>query len=118
MDDQARPITGNDFNRWGERLGNVEEMVDTPELRNQLATVREQARNIRSEIKNKGGKPDWVVIKNQIINPLSEVRDRVVEELARRGSREALVPIDRDPVPGQYADLVKLYYETLSSQKK
>jgi hypothetical protein len=49
----------------------------------------------------------------QVVNPLVEVRNRIAEELAKRDSREALVPIDRDPVPSRYSDLVKRYYERL-----
>ena len=45
------------------------------------------------------------------------MRDRIADELARRGSREALVPIDRDPVPNRYAELVRRYYEELGKDK-
>ena len=37
----------------------------------------------------------------------------VSEELARRQSQDALVPIDRDPVPTKFTDLVRKYYEKL-----
>jgi hypothetical protein len=45
-----------------------------------------------------------------------EVRNRVAEELARREKADALVPIDRDPVPNKFSDLVKRYYEKLGSE--
>ena len=51
------------------------------------------------------------------MKPLTEVRDRIAEELARRESRQALVPIDRDPVPNRYSDLVRRYYEQLGKEK-
>ncbi len=35
--------------------------------------------------------------------------------MARRESSEALVPIDRDPVPAKFSDLVRRYYEKLGS---
>jgi hypothetical protein len=44
---------------------------------------------------------------------LAEVRDRIADELARRESADALVPVDRDPVPNRYSDLVRRYYEGL-----
>ena len=53
------------------------------------------------------------MVKTKISNPLAELRDRVTEELARRESKENLVPIDRDPVPSKYADRVRRYYEEL-----
>jgi hypothetical protein len=47
------------------------------------------------------------------MKPLVEVQERIGEELSRRESNENLVPIDRDPVPTRYTDLVKRYYEEL-----
>ena len=37
--------------------------------------------------------------------------------LARLGPREAVVPVDRDPVPQKYSDLVSRYYEQLGSER-
>jgi len=53
------------------------------------------------------------IVEMEITKPLNEVRNRVNEELAKLESREALVPIDRDPVPSRYAELVRIYYENL-----
>ena len=39
----------------------------------------------------------------------------MAEELLRRESSEALVPIDREPVPPEYAEQVRRYYERLGS---
>ena len=38
---------------------------------------------------------------------LVEVRDQIREELARRSGENPLVPLDRDPVPGRYSELVR-----------
>ena len=51
------------------------------------------------------------------MNPLMEVRSRIADELARRESSDALVPIDRDPVPTRYSDLVRRYYEELGKDR-
>jgi hypothetical protein len=53
----------------------------------------------------------------QVMQPLTEVRDRIADELSRRESREAMVPLDRDPVPARYSDLVRRYYEELGKDK-
>jgi len=78
-----------------------------------VARIRDRARAIRIEYKRLGKKPDWAVVRTQISAPLAEVRTRVGEELARRESKDALVPIDRDPVPPKFAERVKKYYEQL-----
>jgi hypothetical protein len=111
------PITGEGFNSWSDRLREVEELLDEPGLRDDVAKARERARLFRQDFKREHKKPDWAVLQLQIMKPLTEVRDRIADELARRESREALVPLDRDPVPNRYSDLVKRYYEELGKQK-
>ncbi|MBI3416132.1 MAG: hypothetical protein HY043_12610 [Verrucomicrobia bacterium] len=109
------PITGIEYSQWSDRLRDVEEMIDQPDLRNRVATVRERAAVIRQEFRREFKKPDFAQLSLQIVKPLAEVRNRIAEELARRESREALVPIDRDPVPTKYSELVRRYYEKLGS---
>jgi len=111
------PITGDDFGPWSDRLRDVEEMVDVPELRNNIAVARERARLARQEYKRDREKPDWAVVQLQVMKPLLEVRSRIADELARRESSDALVPIDRDPVPNRYSDLVRRYYEELGKDR-
>ena len=109
----AGPITGDDFVAWSDRLREVEEMVEQPDLRNQVADARERARLQRQAFRRDRQKPDWAVVQLQVMKPLTEVRDRIADELARRESKEALVPLDRDPVPSRYSELVRRYYEEL-----
>jgi hypothetical protein len=111
------PITGDGFTSWSDRLREVEELLDEPSLRDDVAKARERARLFRQDFKRDRKKPDWAVLDLQVMKPLTEVRDRIADELARRESREALVPLDRDPVPNRYSDLVKHYYEELGKEK-
>jgi hypothetical protein len=111
------PISGNDFIPWSERLRDVEDMVDDPALRNELAAARQRALVLRREFEKAAKKPDWAVVRLRVLNPLVEVQERIREELARRASRDALVPIDRDPVPSRYSELVQHYYEELGKNK-
>jgi len=114
---QNAPITGEDFTSWSDRLREVEQLLDEADLRDDVAKARESARLFRQEFKRERKKPDWAVVQLQVMNPLTEVRDRIADELARRESREALVPLDRDPVPNRYSDLVRRYYEELGKEK-
>jgi hypothetical protein len=111
------PITGEGFTSWSDRLREVEQLIDEPDLRDDVAKARERARLFRQDFKRERKKPDWAVLDLQVMKPLTEVRDRIADELARRESREALVPLDRDPVPNRYSDLVRRYYEELGKQK-
>jgi hypothetical protein len=109
------PITGDGYADWTERLRDVESLVDVPELRNEVSRVRERAREMRQEFTRESKLPQWELVQTQLAGPLLEVRRRVSEELARRQSRENLVPIDRDPVPARYSELVRRYYERLGA---
>ena len=111
--EQAGPLTGDNFADWSDRLRNVEEMVDSPALRTEVARIRETAQGVRADFKRHSLKPNWDLVNTKISAPLVELRNRLTEELARRESKESLVPIDRDPVPTKYAERVRRYYEEL-----
>ena len=117
--EQAGPITSErGYADFSDRLRDVEEMVDSTELRNQLQTVRERLRVERVEFKRTGLEPTkWDLVRIQVMKPLVEVRQRIEEELAKRDNREAMVPIDRDPVPGRFSELVRKYYENLGKSE-
>jgi hypothetical protein len=50
-----------------------------------------------------------------VAEPLNELSRRIAEEIRRRESPDSLVPIDRDPVPPDFAESVRRYYERLGS---
>jgi hypothetical protein len=111
------PITGPEYMQWSDRLRNVEELLDVPELRTEAARIRDRARGVRIDLKRHSKAPQWDMVRTEISGPLLELRDRISEELARRESKEALVPIDRDPVPTRYSELVRRYYEELGKSE-
>jgi hypothetical protein len=115
--EQAGPLTGEKFTEWSDRLRNVEEMVDDPNLRTEVARIRELAKGVRVEFKRHSLAPNWDMVKTKIGTPLAELRNRLTEELAQRESKENLVPIDRDPVPTKYAERVRRYYEELGRSR-
>ncbi len=111
------PITGTDYAQWSDRLRDVEEMLDDPTLRAEVARIRDRARTFRQDFKRGDAQPKWDLVRVQVAGPLIELRERVSEELARRESKEAIVPIDRDPVPTRYSELVRRYYEQLGKSE-
>ena len=111
-------MTGRDYLQWSDRLRDVEEMVDSEELRKRAAAIRDQARSIRREFKRHGKEPEWDMVSKQIAEPLIELRDLVREELLKLESDESPVPIDRDPVPERFSDLDEKYYKELSKDRR
>ena len=110
-----RPFTGDGYDRWTDRLRNVEELLKQPELRNEAAKVLDNARAMRIAHERNDAAPQVDHLQMRILNPLVELRDRVAEELAKRDTKNPMVPVDRDPVPPAFRDLVKRYYQELGN---
>jgi hypothetical protein len=111
------PFTGQDYSTWSDRLRDVEETLDDQAWRNEAAGVRDRARAVRSEFVRYGTEPQWDLVRQSIMQPLVDLRKQVKDELARLQKNQARVPIDRDPVPGQYEDRVKRYFETVGEDQ-
>jgi hypothetical protein len=111
----GNPITGEGFRQWTDRMRDVEELLNNPDLRAEAARIRDRVRGAREEFKRHAKEPDWTQLKQLVADPIRELRDRVAEEVRRRESPGSLVPIDRDPVPPQFAEGVRRYYERLGS---
>jgi len=109
------PITGGGFAEWSDRMRDVERALDPADLRNQLATVRERVSAFRSEFRERGQAPPPGRLEEQVLAPMTQVRVWLQQELARKENANSLVPLDRDPVPDKYSELVRQYYEKLGS---
>lgn len=109
------PLTGGDFTQWSDRLRDVEEMIGDPQLRAEAARILDRARAVRKDLRRHSEAPNWDLVQLEISQPLAELRDRLMQEILKRTSPDALVPVDRDPVPSQYQERVRRYYEQLGS---
>jgi hypothetical protein len=109
------PITGNNYVDWSDRMRDVEQTVDSQDVRNQLATVRERVGVYRRYYRQDGRLPSREELQNKVLAPLALARDWVGQELSRAQNDRSLVPLDRDPVQEKYSDLVRKYYEKLGS---
>ncbi len=113
-DRSAAPLTGEDYLQWSDRMRDIEEMLSDPELRGEAARIRDRARGVRAEYKRHSREPNWDLVRDQIQQPLLELRDRLADEIRRR-EKDPLAPIDRDPVPAEFDEQVRRYYERLGS---
>jgi hypothetical protein len=110
----ATPLTGEDYRAWIDSLRDVEELLIDPERRADVARIREAAREMRVQYKRHAKEPRWDLVRKLIADPLQQLRQEVNEDLMRLAAeRNALVPIDRDPVPSQYQRRLDRYYENL-----
>jgi len=107
------PITGGGYQEWTDRLRDLEEMLQDSEQRQLASQALDRARGLRSDFRRNNLPPSREIVQRQVGGPLVELRNRVFEELARKGSGDKLVPLDRDPVPSRYRELVRGYYRQL-----
>jgi len=95
----------------------VQELLTEPGLRTDAARVLDRARALRAEARRHSEPPQWSVLETEVVRPLSELRDKVGEELRRVSpDKDKLAPIDRDPVPSRYSELVRRYYRSLARE--
>jgi hypothetical protein len=114
---QGGPIRGEGFRKWFDRLRGAEELLEDPRLKADAATIRDRARSTREDFKRHAKEPNWNQLQDLVARPLTELRQRVSEEIRRRESPNSLVPIDRDPVPPEYSEALRRYYERLGSDR-
>ena len=115
--DLVKPITGEGFREWSDRMRDVEEMVGDPRIAAQAAAIRQRVAAIRADTKQNGLPPNWQTVEQTVAAPLAELRSAINNELLQRESTQAQVPIDSEPVPPAYQDQVRRYYERLGSGK-
>jgi hypothetical protein len=109
------PVTGENYGAWTDRLRKVEEALNAPELRNQASRVLDNAREMRADFRRNNQAPQTAQLQTMITEPLAELRNRVAEELAKREATNPLAPLDRDPVPQRYREMVRRYYQELGA---
>jgi DNA repair exonuclease SbcCD ATPase subunit len=115
--EQSGPITGSNYADWVDHLRDVEQAVDSPDVRNQLATVRERVGVYRRAFRENRRLPSHEELQTKVLAPLALAHDWVGQELSRAQDDRSLVPLDRDPVQDKYSDLVRKYYEKLGSSQ-
>ena len=57
-------------------------------------------------------------MKSQLLDEMTTLQKRINQELLKKSSDRSMVPIDREPVPEEFDDLVKRYYELLGQSRK
>ena len=73
---------------------------------------------MRVDYKRHSKEPQWSLVRKLIAEPIAQLREKVQEELLRKSSeRNAIVPIDHDPVPSKYQLQQDRYYENLGGAK-
>ena len=106
-----------DFRDWSDRLRDVEEMLNDTDLRQRVARVRDRARSMRAEFRRHGTEPQWDLVESGLLDEMQSLQRRLVQDIAALKSDRSMVPIDREPVPEEFDELVQRYYELLGQKR-
>jgi len=109
------PITGTNFTDWANRLRTVQNLIDDPQLRQQVANALSQAQDLRRNYQRNRTLPQWALVMSNVVTPLNQVSTALHQQLLRTDQPDLLQPVDQDPVPDKYANSVKRYYEALGN---
>ena len=116
LETPVRPLTGEGFKEWSDRLRDVEELVSDPQLRWQATEIRQAARELRADLKKHAAAPQWSEVEELVATPLRELTRQVMDEMVRKAAdKTQIVPLDRDPVPDEFSGQVREYFENLGS---
>jgi len=116
---ESAPLTGGDYGQWTDTLRDIEELVSDPEMKADAARIREAAREMRIDYTRHSKDPQFPLVQRLIVQPLEQLREKVQEALLRASAeRNAIVPVDRDPLPSNYQRQLEQYYENLGSGQK
>ncbi len=113
-----QPLTGSDFRNWADRLREVEELLDDPELRHRVSKIRDRARAMRAEFRRHGTEPQWDLVESGLLEEMTSLQRRILQDISALTSDRSLVPIDREPVPEVFDKLVQEYYESLGRKQQ
>ncbi len=109
------PITGANFADWANRLRIVQNLLDDPQQRQQVANALSQAEDLRRNYLRHSMLPQWNVEMSNVVTPLTQVTTALHQQLLRAEQPDSLQPVDQDPVPEKFANSVKSYYEALGN---
>ena len=116
--DPYRPLTGVDFRRWSNGLREVEEVLDDPELQHRVAQIRDRAKAIRADFRRHGTEPQWDLVRSGVLEEMKSLQRRLIQDIKALKSDRSIAPIDREPVPDEFDELVRRYYELLGQEQK
>lgn len=98
---------------WSDRLQDLEAAVDLPEARDAMARARSAARELRIDARRHSKPPSHALVEEKVLRPLVEAEIQIRQELNRLDRKNPLSPVERDPVPESYTEIVQRYYESL-----
>ncbi len=92
--------------------------VRDPDLRGVASGIRIAARDLHRDYARHSKEPQWDLVRELVAKPLAQLRETVRAELLRKSAdRNAIVPIDRDPVTKSLRGPIETLLRKPGSQK-
>ena len=96
----------------------LREKTDLPMMECKKALTEaggDEAKAMRIDFRRDNLPPAAASIRQRITDPLVELQSLLSDEIAKQNRENPIAPIDRDPVPSEFRDLVRRYYEELGA---
>lgn len=104
----------NGYGEWRDRIEDLQAVIDDPEALTEITRAYRAAQSMRKDFRQSGNSPSPERINQEIVQPLEEAARAVDARLAALNREDPLAPVNRDPVPERYEELVSNYFEALA----
>ncbi|MCM8537039.1 MAG: hypothetical protein NE334_13960 [Lentisphaeraceae bacterium] len=112
--DHDGPLTKQPkFKELVNNLRNVEDLLQNQKLRQKVASVRDRLRQMEMEKKRHSKAPTVSVINKSIIEPLAQLQEELNEELSKLNDTKGKIRLDKEPIPEEYEEQVRTYFDRL-----
>jgi hypothetical protein len=101
-----------------DRLREVENLVPSGPLGEETTRIRQRAEEMRRDLQRHSKVPDPNDIDELIVRPLSDLARRMAAERIRLEGVDESVRLDKDPVPAEFAEEVREYFQRLGAGKE
>ncbi len=114
----GNPLTTDGYREWMDRLREVENLVPSGPLGEETTRIRQRAEEMRRDLQRHSKVPDPNDIDELIVRPLSDLARRMAAERIRLEGVDESVRLDKDPVPAEFAEEVREYFQRLGAGKE
>ena len=114
----GNPLVTDSYRGWMDRFRELENLVPAGPLAEEATRIRQRAEALRRDFQRHSKNPDPEEIDELIVKPLSNLARRISAERIRLEGTDDSIRLDKDPVPSEFAEEVREYFQRLGAGEK
>ena len=114
----GNPLVTDSYRGWMDRFRELENLVPAGPLAEEATRIRQRAEALRRDFQRHSKNPDPEEIDELIVKPLSNLARRISAERIRLEGTDESIRLDKDPVPSEFAEEVREYFQRLGAGEK